>query len=313
MIMSLIKSFALGDSVDGAFILKTATIKETKDGNPYLDATLADTSGEINCKQWSYNGPLSSADVGKIVIVAGKVTSYRDCLQLGADSIRLAVEADHVDVSQLIPMAPIDCAAMLDLIDCIVESISDDDYRAVCESMLQRHEDTFPTLPAAKSIHHAFIGGLLMHTGNMLQIADYLAGLYPDTVDRDLLLAGTLLHDFGKVKEFSLSHLGLVVDYSTEGQLLGHLVLGAQEVAAVAESLNIPDEKKSLLQHMLLSHHGEPQMGAAVTPVCVESELLHLIDRIDSKTEIYRESLDGIPKGEFTKRIFALDKRVYAH
>lgn len=311
--MSLIKNFALGDSVDGAFILKTATIKETKDGNPYLDATLADTSGEINCKQWSYNGPLGSADAGKIVIVAGKVTSYRDCLQLGADSIRLAIEADHVDVSQLIPMAPIDCAAMLDCIERIVDSIADADYRTVCESMMQRHQDTFPTLPAAKSIHHAFIGGLLMHTGNMLQIADYLAGLYPDTVDRDLLLAGTLLHDFGKVKEFSLSHLGLVVDYSTEGQLLGHLVLGAQEVAAVAESLNIPDEKKSLLQHMLLSHHGEPQMGAAVTPVCVESELLHLIDRIDSKTEIYRESLDGIPKGEFTKRIFALDKRVYAH
>ena len=95
--MSLIKSFALGDSVDGAFILKTAAVKETKDGNPYLDATLADTSGEINCKQWSYNGPLGSADAGKIVIVAGKVTSYRDCLQLGADSIRLAVEADHVD------------------------------------------------------------------------------------------------------------------------------------------------------------------------------------------------------------------------
>lgn len=311
--MSLIKNFALGDSVDGAFILKTAAIKETKDGNPYLDATLADTSGEINCKQWSYNGPLSSADSGKIVIVSGKVTSYRDCLQLGADSIRLAVDTDHVDVSQLIPMAPIDCAAMLGRIERIVGSIADADYRTVCESMMQRHQDTFPTLPAAKSIHHAFIGGLLMHTGNMLQIADYLAGLYPDTVDRDLLLAGTLLHDFGKVKEFSLSHLGLVVDYSTEGQLLGHLVLGAQEVAAVAESLNIPDEKKSLLQHMLLSHHGEPQMGAAVTPVCVESELLHLIDRIDSKTEIYRESLDGIPKGEFTKRIFALDKRVYAH
>ena len=311
--MSLIKSFSLGDSIEGAFILKSAAVKETKDGNPYFDATLADTSGEISCKLWSYNGLLGSADAGKIVIVTGKVTSYRDCLQLCADGIRLAVDADNVDVSQLVPMAPIDCAAMLDRIEHIVSSIADADYRTVCESMMQRHQDSFPTMPAAKSIHHAFIGGLLMHTGNMLQIADYLAALYPDTVDRDLLLAGTLLHDFGKVKEFSLSHLGLVVDYSTEGQLLGHLVLGAQEVAAVAESLNIPDEKKSLLQHMLLSHHGEPQMGAAVTPICVESELLHLIDRIDSKTEIYRESLDGIPKGEFTKKIYALDKRVYAH
>ena len=135
--MSLIKSFVLGDSVEGAYILKSAAVKETKDGNPYLDASLADTSGEINCKLWSYNGPLGSADAGKIVIVAGKVTSYRDCLQLGADSIRLAVDADHVDVSQLIPMAPIDCAAMLDRIERIVGSITDTDYLASlkCEDL----------------------------------------------------------------------------------------------------------------------------------------------------------------------------------
>ena len=130
-------------------------------------------------------------------------------------------------------------------------------------------------------------------------------------INRDLLLAGTLLHDIAKIREFRLSSLGMVKDYSVEGQLLGHLVMGAQEIAEVAAELNIPQEKSVLLQHLVLSHHGEPEFGAAVRPMCAEAELLHLIDMMDSRMEIYAETLQTMPSGSFSDRIYALEKKIY--
>ena len=130
-------------------------------------------------------------------------------------------------------------------------------------------------------------------------------------INRDLLLAGTLLHDIAKIREFRLSSLGMVKDYSVEGQLLGHLVMGAQEIAEVAAELNIPQEKSVLLQHLVLSHHGEPEFGAAVRPMCAEAELLHLIDMMDSRMEIYAETLAEMEPGSFSGRIFALEKKIY--
>ena len=179
--------------------------------------------------------------------------------------------------------------------------------------LLHRHEDAFKRIPAAKSVHHGFLNGLLMHTGNMMKIADFLAGLYTDTVDRSLLLAGTFAHDLQKETEFVFSELGMVIDYSMKGQLLGHLVMGAEEVAEISKELDIDGAKAVLLQHMVLSHHGEPEFGAAVKPMCAESELLSYIDMIDSRMEIYRETLENMNPGEFSNRIFALEKRVYRH
>ena len=153
-----------------------------------------------------------------------------------------------------------------------------------------------------------------MHTVFMLQTAEFLAGRYDAVIDRDLLLAGTLLHDFAKCEEFTLSPLGLVTEYSAKGQLLGHLVMGAQAVAEAAARLSIPQEKSVLLEHMLLSHHGEVEFGAAVRPICAESELLSYIDMIDSRMEIYREVLNTTPMGGFSEPVFALDrKRIYHH
>ena len=140
------------------------------------------------------------------------------------------------------------------------------------------------------------------------------AAQYADTVNRSLLLTGTLLHDFAKEQEFSFSELGLVTDYSTKGQLLGHLVMGAQEIAALSAELDLPEEKAMLLEHLILSHHGQPEFGAAVLPQCAEAELLSLVDQIDSRMEIYREVLAPLKAGEFSQRVFALDnRRIYKH
>lgn len=309
-----IARMARGIDVEGFYLLKSAFAKVTANGKPFLSAVLADASGTIEAKVWDYSGPVGPADEGKAVKIRGSVSEYRGALQITIEKLRLAAETDNLDLSALVSVAPIDRVAGYDEVTRLVASIADDDYRAVCEEMLRRHETAFRTIPAAKSVHHSFLSGLLMHTLQMLRLADFLAAQYADAIDRSLLLAGTLLHDFAKEQEFTFSSLGLVTDYSTKGQLLGHLVMGAQEIASVAAQLGIPEEKSVLLQHLLLSHHGQPEFGAAVVPQCAESELLSLIDQIDSRMEIYREALEPMNEGEFSQRIFALDnKRIFKH
>ena len=304
-----------GDRADGFYILKSALVKTTAAGKPFLSAVLADKSGELEAKAWDYAGPLGPGDEGRIVRVQGTVSEYRGAPQVVIDrgGIRLRTEHDPVKPEDLVPTAPMDLDAAYREVEGLVSSMKDADYAAVCRRMLQRRGEEFRRIPAAKSVHHSFLGGLLMHTLQMLRLADFLAGQYGDLIDRDLLLAGTLLHDFAKAREFRFSELGLATGYSTSGQLLGHLVMGAQEVAETAAELGTPEEKSVLLQHLLLSHHGEPEFGAAVRPMCVESELLSLIDMVDSRMEIYREVLAEVPEGEFSGRVFALDKRIYHH
>ena len=302
-----------GSTLDGWYILKSADIRTGSNGRPFLYAEIADRSGSIECRVWNYAGPISAADAGKVVHLRGEVAEYRGSLQLTAGRIRLAEPGERYDLSALVPTAPIDGEAALAEVRALVDSIADADYRALAQALLERNAESFRTIPAAKSVHHAFLGGLLMHTANMLRAADFLAGLYPDAVDRSLLLTGTLAHDLMKRREFTFSELGLVTGYSVRGELLGHLVMGAQEAAETARELGTPEEKSVLVQHMILSHHGEPEHGAAVVPMCAEAELLSLIDQIDSRMEIYAESLANVPAGAFTQRIFALDKKIYRH
>ncbi|HCL20659.1 MAG TPA: hypothetical protein DHW47_01770 [Oscillibacter sp.] len=308
-----ISAIAPGDEVEGYYILKSANPKVAANGKPFLTGALSDKTGTIELKVWDYPGPLGTGDEGKVVKVRGTAGEYRGTVQFTAGRIRLAAEDDPVDVAALVPTAPIDRTAAMDELRRWAASIEDGDYRAVAEEMLDAHGEALAAIPAAKSVHHAFLGGLLMHTANMMRIADFLAGMYPETIDRSLLLCGTLLHDMAKEREFVFSQLGLATDYSVKGQLLGHLVMGAQEAAETAQRLGVPEEKSVLLQHLILSHHGEPEFGAAVRPLCAEAELLSLIDSVDSRMEIYRETYDTMEPGTFSPRIFALEKKIFRH
>lgn len=308
-----VNAMSINDEVEGFYILKSANPKVTANGKPFLTGALSDRTGVIEMKVWDYAGPLTAADEGKVVKVRGTVGEFRGTPQFTASRIRLAAADDPVDPASLVPTAPIDREQAMAALEKWVTSIEDGDYRAVAQAMLKRHGQALESIPAAKSVHHAFLGGLLMHTGNMMRIADFLAGMYADTVDRSLLLTGALLHDMAKEQEFAFSQLGLATDYSVKGQLLGHLVMGAQETARVAEELGVPEEKSVLLQHLILSHHGEPEFGAAVRPLCAEAELLSLIDAVDSRMEIYRETYDTMEAETFSPRIFALEKKVFKH
>lgn len=308
-----INAMTPGDEIEGYYILKSANPKVAANGKPFLTGALSDRTGTMELKVWDYAGPLTAADEGTVVKVRGTVGEYRGTAQFTAARIRQAAQEDPVDVSALVPTAPIDCGAAMEDLRCVAASITDPDYRAVAEAMLEAHGETLASIPAAKSVHHAFLGGLLMHTANMVKIADFLAGMYPETIDRSLLLTGTLLHDMAKAQEFVFSQLGLATDYSIKGQLLGHLVMGAQDAAETAARLGVPEEKSVLVQHLILSHHGEPEFGAAVRPLCAEAELLSLIDAVDSRMEIYRETYDTMGPDTFSPRIFALEKKVFRH
>lgn len=303
----------IGDEVEGYYILKGAYPKMSSNGKPFLIAALSDITGSIDAKVWDYSGPIDASDEGKVVLVRGSVSEFRGAAQISVEMIRLADDSDQYDLTSLVPVAPIDQErALADVLE-LLHSIADEDYKRISLELFQRHKEMFRQIPAAKSVHHGFLNGLLMHTGNMLKLANSLAQVYSDTVDRSLLLAGTFAHDLQKETEFTFSELGLVTSYSMKGQLLGHLVMGAQEIAQLAQELGLPEEKSVLLQHLVLSHHGEPEFGAAVRPICAESELLSYIDKIDSRMEIYREAFEKLEDGQFSNRIFALEKRVYKH
>lgn len=309
-----VKDMVPGDKVEGFYILKEAYQKISSNGKPFLSAVIADKTGTMDVKVWDYAGPVGTQeDVGKIIKIRGDVSEFKGNPQLSLSNIRMALPEDNCDTVRLVAAAPIDKDETVRKVRALVDSMEDADYRQVARTMLERHLETFASIPAAKSVHHSFLSGLLMHTANMMAMADFLSGQYASVIDRSLLLTGALLHDFAKEIEFRFSDLGIVTDYSVKGQLLGHLVMGAQEVAQVCAELGTPEEKSLLLQHMILSHHGEPEYGAAVRPMFAEAELLSYIDMVDSRMEIYAELLPSVAEGSFSSRVFALDKRIYHH
>ncbi len=302
-----------GQHIQGFYILKDIRNKTSSKGSPFLSAKIMDATGETEAKMWDYSGPLNAEDSGRVMLVRGEVTEFNGALQFIIQRIRPAEAGDRYDVRELVPSAPIDQEAALSEVREILASMEDGEYRTLCQAMLERHLDSFCTIPAAKSVHHAFRSGLLMHTLNMLRAADFLAGLYGEVIDRSLLLAGTFLHDLGKEREMVRSELGMVRDYSVPGMLLGHLYMGAKEAAELAQEQGMAEEKAMLLQHLILSHHGQPEFGAAVEPQCAESELLSLIDLMDSRMEIYAEQIADLKPGEFSGKIFSIGKAVYRH
>ena len=302
-----------GMRVEGFYLLKDASVKKASNGRLYLSASVMDCSGAITLMMWDYSGTIDEADVGKVIKVRGDVSMYKNSNQITASRLRLATDQDEVDLSRLVPVAPIDADMRYQEVLSLVNTLEDDDYRAVAQEMLRRHAQALRTIPAAKSVHHSFLSGLLMHTSSMLKTADFFSALYPEVVDRSLLLTGTLLHDLAKEREFAFSGIGLATAYTAEGQLLGHLVMGAQEIAEVCRALGTPEQKSMLLQHLILSHHGNPEYGAAVVPMCAEAELLSLIDRVDSRMEIYAEILPSLQPDSFSGKIYALDKKIYRH
>lgn len=305
-----ITDLEVGDRVDCFFIIKRVDLKTTNSKDKkYLDFIFGDKTGEISAKLWEV--PLEMEDMFKesdLVKVRGTVTSYMNNTQFKVDRIRLSTEEDNVNPEAFVESAPLENTFMLEEIHGYIKAIRDKDIREVVKTVVSEKEEKLMYYPAAKRNHHAIRSGLLYHILTMLKLGEKIAGIYP-TVNTDLLFAGIILHDLEKINEMDSSELGIVSEYTIEGNLLGHITLGVKNVDRVCDRLNIPDEKRMLLQHMILSHHYEPEYGSPVKPMFLEAELLHHIDMIDARIFDFNLAVRDVEPGSFSESVFSLDRR----
>ncbi len=279
---------APGARVDDLFVLAERTLAHKKDGNPYMNVVLADRSGQIKGVAWD-NVERMAAGVssGDFVRVGGSVSEYRGAPQLVVRTMS-AVDPAGVDAADFVPATDLDIDQLFERLLNLTRSIQTPWIKALFEDFWSDpgFVASFKRAPAAKMMHHAYIGGLLVHCLSMAVLADKLAGHYSG-VDRDLLIAGAILHDVGKVHEFDFT---TAIDYSDEGRLLSHIVIGLEMVEKRLQKLkDVPREQANLLKHMIVSHHGAPEFGAIEPPKTIEAVLLHYIDDIDSKINAIRE------------------------
>lgn len=300
----------VGDRVDCFFIVKRVDLKTTNSKDKkYLDFIFGDKTGEISAKLWEV--PLEMEDMFKesdLVKVRGTVTSYMNSNQFKVDRIRLAVPEDGANPEDFVESAPLDNRFMFQEIGKYIASIKDVDIRNVVREAVEEKKDKIMYYPAAKRNHHAIRSGLLYHVLTMLKLGESISGIY-SSVNTDLLYAGIILHDLEKMNEMESSELGIVSEYTIEGNLLGHISLGVKNVDRICDRLNTPDEKRMLLQHMILSHHYEPEYGSPVKPMFLEAELLHHIDMIDARVYDFTHAVRDVEPGSFSEMIFSLDRR----
>ncbi len=303
-----------GAVFEGYCIIKSVAVKANIKGAEYLDLVLADCEGEGVAKFWDYNKELNGTyDTDDIIKVRGSINLWKDTEQLKIDKIRHVTETDDVDMAKLLPCAPFDPQWLYDELYGLCETFQDDDLRRLVQFLLRENKEQLLFYPAAVKLHHATRGGLLHHSWTIVQAAKGIAAIYPQ-LDAELIYAGAMLHDIGKLTELSTGTLGLASSYSTPGQLLGHINIGVSKVMSAAELLDIPEELTTLVCHMLLSHHGQPEFGSPKYPMFPEAEVLSELDLLDSRMYEMFSALDGVQQGAFTERQWALDNRqLYRH
>ncbi|HAA24812.1 MAG TPA: 3'-5' exonuclease [Ruminiclostridium sp.] len=297
-----------GETINGIYILRKKELKETSSKKPYIDILFSDNSGEVQAKLWDageevYNG----LQLNVLYYVNAKVDCFKDLLQLNINKIRIADPEDQKEIGNFVPSAPIPAEEMLDEIYGYVSRISNHDIRRLVQKLLKDKEEQLLYYPAAKSLHHSIRSGLLYHLLRMLRLSEKLKEVYAE-INLDLLYAGVLIHDLSKIGELESNELG-ISEYSKEGQLLGHLIMGICEVEKAGEELGIPEEIILLLKHMIASHHYEPEYGSPKKPMFLEAELLHFIDIIDARVYDYENHLKNIEKGNFSDPVWSLDRR----
>ena len=300
--------------VEGFCLIKTVEVKTSTKGDRYLDLTLTDASGEINAKLWSYNEITHGEYTeGEIIKIRGSISVYAGNDQLRIERIRKSNPDDNIDPSAFVPTAEYDADKMYNTLYELADNFKDEDLKRIVTYLLEENKLALLYWPAAFKLHHAIRGGLLMHNLSIVRMAEKVCEIYP-FVDKELLISGAILHDIAKILEFEVTDTGIVSSYSVRGNLLGHLAEGAMVVRKAAEKLGIPMETSMLLEHMILSHHGEPDFGAAVRPMFIEAELLSELDLMDARLYEMREALENTGKGEFTGKMWALDNRkLYNH
>jgi 3'-5' exoribonuclease len=306
-----VSSLKPGETVDDVFVLSEKNMAQKKDGKNYLNLTFMDRTGTLKGVLWeNVEGAADRISAGDYVQVKGGVSEYRGTLQLVVRSVAQSA-AEDVEPADFLPVTSRNIDAMFDKMQQITDSIKTPCFHDLFRLFWADAEMVrlFKAAPAAKKMHHAYIGGLLEHTLSMAILVDKIAGHYTG-VDRDLLLAGAILHDIGKIREFEFSSH---IDYTSEGRLLSHIVIGIQIIEEKIKRIkDFPEEQAVLLKHLVVSHHGVREFGSPELPKTIEAVLLNHIDEIDSKVKGIREFMASEdPNAAWTSYHKLLDRHFY--
>lgn len=303
----LVKEFKEGDRLQTTLLITNVSKGVSNAGVPYFSISFQDNSGTIEGKKWDVNElDYVICEVGKIVEVNFDVIDYRNALQLKVISVK-EVDQSKVDINRFALPCPVKQEELVKKLNSYISSIENGDCKKIVNHIINKYYQKFITYPAATKNHHEFASGLLYHTLSMADIAMLIASYY-DNIDKDILLSGCLLHDVGKVIELSGP---IATKYTLEGKLLGHISIMVSEIRKTCEELNIVSEVGLLLEHMVLSHHGEKDFGSPVPPLTKEAVILHFVDDLDSKMNILSKALEATNEGEFTQRLIAMDGRAF--
>ncbi len=288
-----------GARVEGIFCIAEKRLCSTQKGAPYLALTLMDRTGVIEARMWEGENP-RHADArfskGDFVLVRGEAQLFRESVQLRVLSLQPVLPED-VDAADFMPRSPVEPEVLEKRLDRFVRSISCEPLNIFLQALFRKGGGVrrlFVTAPAAKKMHQAYLGGLLEHSVSVAGLAHSIAGFYP-ILERDLLVAGALVHDLGKTEEFRYD--APPIDYTDRGRLLGHMAIGVEIIDRCAAETGIDPGNPHImaLKHMILSHHGQREYGASVLPMTPEAVALHLIDDMDAKMSFLQNLSDGLP------------------
>ena len=283
---------------------KGKTVKDT----PYLSLILEDATGVLDAKFWNLtNEQIEQYKAGQVVEVIGDSIIHRNAVQL---RVRKMTVLEDEDISNYVRLAPMTRTEMEEEVKILMNEITNTNLYCVVEEVLEETKDLFYTYPAATRNHHNFVGGLAYHSISMARVALDICRQYP-FLDKGLLIAGILMHDVGKIDELS----GPVLpEYTNEGNLLGHISIMNNRLDRVAEKLGVNDKEcVLLLKHMVLAHHGKMEFGSPVLPMIPEAEVLTLLDNLDARMYMMKQSLDTTQPGHFGPLVFALEGRMIYH
>ena len=301
--MKLVKEFVDKDHIIGQLLVIASSKGTTDKGLSYVNVTFQDKSGTIEGKKWeATDEDLRILAPGSVVLVDGIVNLYKNQPQLKVVSVS-PVDKENVVISNFARVSPIPLAKLKAKLDAYLNSFEDKDVEKVTRAVIEHFYDRYTTYPAAVKVHHEFGSGILHHSLFMADVADAIAKIYTQ-VDRDILVAGALLHDIGKTVEYENT---VAPVQTAEGKLCGHIAIGYHEFKSVVDSLGITSEVPMLLEHMILAHHGSLEFGSPVMPATREALLLSEIDMLDSRQMILDKALEGIKEGEFTQRLWMMD------
>ena len=307
-----VKDLRKDQEITDFFMAKTLAIKVGANGKQYLDILLADKTGEISGKKWDVSDAeypvLKAIGEKSIVKIKAVVTEWAGQLQLRVQRIRAAALDDGQRMEDFVKAAPEAPEDMSGYIYETAGSMKDQDLKKLCIKLLTDNREKLMYYPAAQKNHHAELAGLLYHMKRMLMTGERICEVYTN-LNRDLLCAGVIIHDIEKLNEIMADPDGIATGYSFEGQLLGHIIQGVKTIDRLTLELGFPREKAIMLEHMILSHHYEPEFGSPKKPLFPEAEALHYLDVLDARMFDMQDALVSTLPGTFSERVWALDNR----